>query len=212
MTQIIVLNLGYVMGLVALAIKDVLWLRIILMFSQSSMFSSALMRDNPNAACWNVAFVLFNLYHVVRIIRERRPIELPADLVDLYDRVFSSMSHNEFLYFWQTGQTCVAKDQMMIKKGDRQEDLSLILSGRVEVVKAQKKIAELERGSFIAEMSFLTGDPASADVQAVGEVGYISWQQEKLRNLKQLNPSLYMKIQQVLGKDLAGKVKAASKG
>ncbi|MBN2704043.1 MAG: cyclic nucleotide-binding domain-containing protein [Pontiellaceae bacterium] len=207
----IIMNLGYAMSLAALAVKDILWLRILLMFSQSSLFVYAFMRSNLNGACWNVAFVLFNLYHVIRIMRERRPIELPADLLDLYERVFSSMSHNEFFYFWQTGQTDVATDQMMIKKGDRQEELSLILSGRVEVVKAQRKIAELERGSFVAEMSFLTGEPASADVQAVGEVGYISWQQEKLRNLKLLNPSLYMKIQQILGKDLADKMKAASK-
>lgn len=211
MGHIIMLNLGYAMGLLALAVKDVLWLRIILMLSQSSMFASALMRGNPNGAFWNFAFVLFNLYHVVRIVRERRPIELPADLADLYERVFSSMSHNEFLYFWQTGQTRVVKDEALIKKGDRQENVSLILSGRAEVVKSKGKIAELERGSFFAEMSFLTGEPASADVMAVGEVGYVSWQQEKLRNLKLLNPTLYMKIQQILGKDLVGKVKAATK-
>ena len=31
-----------------------------------------------------------------------------------------------------------------------------------------KKIAFLDRGSFIAEISFLTGEPASADVRADG--------------------------------------------
>ena len=33
-----------------------------------------------------------------------------------------------------------------------------------------KKIAFLDRGSFIAEISFLTGEPASADFRADGQL------------------------------------------
>ena len=60
-------------------------------------------------------------------------------------------------------------------------------------------------------MSFLSGEPASANVAASGDVQYVSWTQEKLKSLEQLNPQLLIKIQNVLGKDLVGKVKAASK-
>ena len=206
----IILNLGYGLGIVALAVRDVLWLRSILMVSQLSLCTCATMLGNYNAAFWNLTFVCINLYHVIRLIRERRPIELPAELVDLHERIFSSMSKKEFLYFWQTGNARVVQDQLLIREGERQEDVSLILSGCVAVLKGGRTLAELGRGSFVAEMSFLTGDPASADVQASGEVEYVSWQQEKLRGLKMLNPGLYMKIQHILGKDLAGKVKASS--
>ena len=44
--------------------------------------------------------------------------------------------------------------------------LALILSGGVSVVRGEWEVAELTRGSFIAEISFLSGDPASADVIA----------------------------------------------
>lgn len=206
------LNIGYGLGIIALVIKDVLWLRAILAISQFSLATTALLMHNHNAAFWNMTFVVINLYHVVRIIRERRPIELPAELNDLYERIFPSMSKKEFFYFWQIGNTCRVIDELLIREGERQENVSLILSGKVDIIKAHGKIAELSRGSFVAEMSFLTGDPASADVRAAGAVELISWPQEKLRGLKQLNSGLYMKIQHILGKDLAGKVKASSGG
>ena len=73
-----------------------------------------------------------------------------------------------------------------------------------------REIAELSRGSFIAEMSFLSGDPASADVQCGPPVETITWSQENLANLKKLNFELWIKIQHVLSKDLVGKVRRTS--
>ena len=89
-------------------------------------------------------------------------------------------------------------------------ELFLILSGSVEVVKSGKHLANLSRGNFIAEMSFLSGEPASADIIAKGDVQYITWNQDKLKSLEQLNSELLIKIQNILGKDLVGKIKAAS--
>ena len=45
-------------------------------------------------------------------------------------------------------------DKLLIKQGEHQKEVSLILSGLVEVKKDKLKIAELAHGSFIAEMSF----------------------------------------------------------
>ncbi len=211
MTQLIV-NIGYTLGLIALTVKDVLWLRSILMLSQLSLFSYALLMSNANVACWNILFFTINSIQVVRLARERRPLVLPEEIQDLYEHLFRDMTPREFLYFWSTGHAEEVQDELLIREGGRMDKISLILTGRVNVLKNGAVIAELTRGSFLAEMSFLTGEPASADVQALGAVRYICWDQEKLRGLKQLNPVLLIKIQHILGKDLAGKVKASSAG
>ena len=49
------------------------------------------------------------------------------------------------------------------------ENLLLVLDGISCVEFDGKKIAFLDRGSFIAEISFLTGEPASAYVRADGQ-------------------------------------------
>ena len=53
----------------------------------------------------------------------------------------------------------------------------------------------------------MTGDPASAGVIAVGEVGYMAWDRKVLYQFKKDNPDLLIKLQMLLGKDLANKLK-----
>ncbi|MGB7291402.1 MAG: cyclic nucleotide-binding domain-containing protein [Thermodesulfobacteriota bacterium] len=207
MTYILV-NLGYFFMFLALAAKDILLLRSILILGQLSLVSFGYLSDNLYVSFWNVLFFGINSFQIARLLRERTKIELPAELKDLYERVFSSMSRREFLMFWNMGRTERREGDQMIREGEHQRELVLVLSGMFNVVKGSEVIAKLTRGSFIAEMSFLTGDPASADVFANGTVEYIVWNQEKLRNLNQINPQLFIKIQSVLAKDLADKIKA----
>ena len=91
-------------------------------------------------------------------------------------------------------------DGYFIHSGEKQNNLLLVLSGKAEVEVNGKPIASLERGSFIAEISFLTGEPAiSADVHARGEVIFISWKSDRLgKNLQHQNSSFWMKLQHAL--------------
>jgi hypothetical protein len=204
----ILVNLGYFFMCLALAAKDILLLRSILILGQISLVSFGYFSDNLFVSLWNVLFFGINSFHVVRLLRDRRKIELPSELQDLYDKTFSTMSTREFLLFWNMGRIEKREGDRMIREGEHQKELVLILSGSLNVMKAGELIAELARGSFVAEMSFFTGNPASADVFANGAVEYIVWNQEKLRNLNQINPQLFIKIQNVLAKDLAHKIRS----
>lgn len=120
------------------------------------------------------------------------------------------MRRREFLYLWQMGNIYNVKHKRLVSKGKHQQNLLLILSGEVEVKSSSQLLARLSRGSFVAEMSFLTGEPATADVFATDEASYIFWNQQKLRSLEQLNTDLLIKIQNILGNDLTVKLKKDS--
>ncbi len=205
------LNLAYVLMVLGLIVRDILWLRIFLVSSQTCFISYALATDNFSMTAWNSAFIAINAVQVARLAWERRPVPLPADLEDIYKKVFSVMTRREFLYFWETGRIQSATDQLLIREGDAQKELSLIVSGTVCVSKEGLPVVRLFSGQFIAEMSFLTEEPASADVHADGAVSFISWDQQKLANLKQVNPTLLIKLQAILGKDLTHKLKMLSR-
>ena len=205
----IFLNLGYVLFVLAMAVHDILWLRSVLTLGEFSLIAYGVATSNMSVVIWNTLFVTINSVQVIRILLERRPIQLPPDLVDLYENLFSVMSTREFFYFWQTGTVNQATDALVIDAGEPQKNISLILSGTVSIVKDGTVVSLRSRGDFIGEMSFSTRNPASADVMAEGLVQYISWEQEKLRNLKQLNPQLLIKIQSVLEKNLAHKMSGA---
>ena len=117
----------------------------------------------------------------------------------------------EFLYFWNMGTIKSANDEYLIRSGEHQKNLLLVLSGSANVEVNGKPIANLTRGTFIAEISFLSGEPASADVHANDELFFVSWNSDRLKNLKDENPSFWMKLQHALSEDLIRKVKPQAK-
>ena len=210
MDPTLLLNLGYALNLVALTVKDVLWLRVVLVPAQVLFLYYGVMLASKPAVFWNIVFIAINTVRIARLIRERRPIELPPDLLELYEKCFSEMKRREFLLFWETGSLQTVRDELMVKEGERPEALLFLVSGAVRIESGGRSVATLARGSFVAELSFLTQEPASADVIAEGEVEFNSWNQRKLRRLSTINPDLYHKIQRILSRDMTEKLKTAS--
>lgn len=204
--NIVVMHLGYALNLASLAVRDVLWLRSIMLVSQGLLGFASFWIANYNVFFWNSVFIMVNAYHVVRIARERQPIPLPADIQDIYEEVFAAMTRREFLNFWLTGHVEEVRGPL-VEQGSRPERIMMVLEGSASVRKGGRELGRLGRKRFIAEMSFLTGDPASADVVAEQPVMIIGWEQSKLRSLSRLNPSLLNRLNQILGRDVVRKVK-----
>ena len=210
--SLIILNIGYALTFIALAIREVLWLRITLTAAQISLFTyHYFYAENNSAAFWTAIFVLVNTYNIVKILLERRPKIIPDEIRDLYEGIFRTLTTSEFLYFWNMGTIKSVTDEYFIHSGEKQHNLLLVLSGIANVEVNAKPIASLERGSFIAEISFLTGEQASADVHANGEVIFISWRSERLKKMRHENPNFWMKLQHSLSEDLIKKIKPQAK-
>ena len=206
----ILINLAYLMTFTALSIKEVLWLRIILACSHSMIFiNNYYYAGNYNVAIWNSIFIIVNLVQVFRIYDDRKPRLIPDELKDFYDGIFNEFSPKEFLYFMQLGEIVKNTDKKIISSGDYQRELLLILNGTASVRREDVNIASLKRGQFIGEISFLTDQPASADVYAgKDELKYIKWDQQKIKAIKLSNHAFWIKLNSVLTNDLTRKVTA----
>jgi hypothetical protein len=203
-------NAGYLLMLAAFLVRDILWLRTILIFAQSSLALYGLFIDRLPMVYWNGLFVVINTLWVIKIIRERRPVRIPPELDDLYQSLFSVMTPREFLEFWGRGAARDLAGQPVIREGESQRELFLILDGGAGVMKGNSELARLGRGAFIGEMSFLTGQPASADVKGNNTLRVMVWDQSDLRQWKSRRPQIFMKLQGVLGSDLVEKIRAAN--
>ena len=103
--SLIILNLGYALTFIALAIREVFWLRITLTAAQISLFTyHYYYANNQYAAFWTAVFVIVNTYNIVKIIIDRRPKIIPDEIRDLYEGIFSNLTTREFLYFWNMGR------------------------------------------------------------------------------------------------------------
>jgi len=202
------INLGYGLMLVALIARDILWLRSILVIAQSCLSAYGWTVGNEMMMTWNAVFVLINSIQVIRILLERRPVTLTDEQESIYQAVFSSLTRREFLVFWEIGSMKSMESGTIVLEGETPQELMLLVEGEADVQSKGASLARLGRGQFIAEMSFISGLPASADVTVRSPSRYLAWSQEKLRSMKQVNPHLFIVLQGLLGKDLVGKIRA----
>ena len=203
---LIVTNIGYFLTFIALAIKEIYWLRIILTLAQILQLTHAYLANDPYKGFWTFIFVLINVYQIVLLYLDRQELPIPDEIKDLYENIFHTKSKREFLKFWDAGEICQVEDQAVIKSGDTQSDLLLILNGKADVIRDNNIITTLKRGQFISEISYITGNPTSADVIAKGELLFYNWNRKRLNKLRKSNPITMAKLDRILTLDMAGKL------
>jgi hypothetical protein len=207
---LIFVNVGYAIMLLGFVLRDVLKLRSALVVGQIMVVTYNLHRGVYASAVWNSFYMVINVIWVSRILYERRPASIPAEIRDLYEKIFTGFTPKEFLTFWKTGSEKSWDSEVIVNEGSSPADLFLIVAGSADVERGGRKLASLGRGRFFAEMSFMTGQPASADIRGTPQLKTVSWPQTKLRELEKKNPQMFIKLQGIIGGDLAQKVREAN--
>ena len=151
-------------------------------------------------------FVLVNIIQIIIIYRERKQLEIPEEVQDIYESIFHINTNRQFLYFWDQGKIGFVENKTIIKAGDIQKDLMLVLNGTAKVMRDKDVIAKLKRGQFIAEISYITGKTASADVEVGEGLTYMTWDREILDNLRKTKPAIMEKLDRILTLDIAEKL------
>jgi hypothetical protein len=203
-------HVGYSLMLAALLARDIVWLRGLLVCAQSTLAVYAWSIGAAGMTGWNLLFVLINTVWVIRILKERRAVELPLELRSLYHRHFAALTPPEFLRWWRHGRRETLRDARLAQFGEYPASLFFVLAGTVRISHGDRRVTDLGPGYFVAEMSLLTGEPATADAVAIGDVDVMRWPADELREMKARQPAIWVKIQSVLGRDLVEKIGAGA--
>ena len=208
----LLLNIGFLLNLIALGFREILWIRILLTLGYFLRFiTQSIVEQNMNSSFWMIVFVIINLYQIIRIINERRKRYIEPKIFDIYETVFNSLSTFEFLTFWKSGKIInVEGGNTIIQKDEKLKSILLLINGKVNVKSNGHTIAYLPRGSFIGEISYITKEGATADVIADGDATYIEWTNKGLKSIQLNNKIFWTKIQNILLKDLIIKLKRSS--
>ncbi|MBT3218039.1 MAG: cyclic nucleotide-binding domain-containing protein [Proteobacteria bacterium] len=203
------IHVANVFFLASYAVRDILWLRLLTLVG---LLAAASYDFHGGASVaplfWYAVLAGLNLYHVVRLIQERRPVLLLDEDQELYELVFSSLTPRQYLDLIALADHQVAlPGDRMVWQGQHLERLMLVRSGRAVVGTATTIVSDLRPGSFIGEMSYLTGEPTSAGVIALEQTGYLCWHADQLQKALEDKPKLRAAIQGILGVDLAHKLR-----
>lgn len=103
---------------------------------------------------------------------------------------------DEFKTTFNAGET-------VILEGDASEDLYILVSGELDVLKGKRRISTIAgTGSFFGEMSFLLGAKRTATIKAKDDVTAIRIPKDKVRTFLGNFPDVGMEISKVLARRL----------
>jgi len=199
-------NLPYLLTLGAYVFHEMLALRLVLTGAHAGFLFLALTGGHPAGAVWNTLFVGINAWHVGRILWARRRLRFAPEAEALYRTVFASLTRAQFLEVWNQGEDRTGVTGVWLAEGDRASALGLVVEGTLVIAKGGRELNRLGPGRFVAEMGYLTRQPASASVTAPGPVRLRCWDYPVLERIERDQPDLWSLLQGVLGREMAAKI------
>jgi hypothetical protein len=196
----------YLLNIGSFLFKSMFWLRLGVLIATIGFVIFSVMVGTNAMIFWNGVFVVVNAYQLVRLILEMRGLEMGPELEAIRDAVFSDMSRRDFLAFWELGNSFETDQGLLTQEYFPQGTMYYLMEGELDVIKEGKVVAKISPNHFVGEMSFMTGDPASAETRPSGKVRVHEWSQEKIRSLKRKEAHLYNALIAVLGRDLSSKL------
>jgi Cyclic nucleotide-binding domain len=152
---------------------------------------------------WAIALIVINIYQVLRILYEKRFLNLSDDERKVFNMIGSKMDILNFKKFMRAGEWKVyPKHTNIITEKEATERLFLLVDGEAEVKVDQRHVTHIKRGNFIGEMSFLSGELPSANVSTAVESKILSWEKGKLRMLIDKNSDLRHEVHSLFSNDL----------
>ena len=207
----IFLHIGGLISFTALALKDQLKLRSVLLVS--IIFTAIFHLRGEHGPLWQELLwnaVEFGINGIVltQLVLDRTHIGLNGEAEELFNAL-KFLSPGEFRALLKLGKWETAEDtQVITTEGVAPNDLFYVLKGRVHIEKGGREFT-IDPRTFIGEVAFLHSTPASATVWLEPGARYLRWPVEKLERGLQSKENLRTAIMRLISLDTATKVARA---
>ena len=156
---------------------------------------------------WAVVFVAINLVQLLLMARERFSVRLSAGDHKIRREVFAEMTPLQFHRLLKIGAWRDLSEGAALTRQDRPvPELILIAQGRAAVLLDSQPVATVGGGSFVGEMSFLSGGGATATVVALSPLRLFVVAKPELCRLLKSDPCTEAALLKAIGRDLTLKL------
>ena len=204
----VLVYLAFIFDMLGFMARDELWLRL-LMLTASAFYLVYyfFVTDTPlwDALITNGVLAGINLVMIVIVVLERTTITMSEEHAQLY-RSFSMLTPGQFRRLIRAAEEAEATaPRSLTENGAPLDRLYYVSRGPVVVDKYGHKTRIADQ-TFVGEIAYLTGGPATADVTVEPGAKYLVWPVEKLHELSRKHPALQVALAAQLNVDLAHKV------
>lgn len=156
---------------------------------------------------WSTLIMVVNIVMIAIYFFEKGTFRLKEDEKFLFQNVFPKMDKVNFKKMLNVGNwLSMPRGDILLYENQTADYLMLLFQGTVEILVGNKQVAVLYPGSFVGEMSFLSGEMTTATAKAITDVKLYTWKKIDLLKLLSKNQELDRDMRFVFSSDLIAKL------
>ena len=195
------------LALLSLLMRDQFYLRLI--FAASLLLQGLYYAAIPGGPLldplfWKVFSSITNFAMIAFLFHDRIDFGIKDNLRDLFDRI-KVLTPGQFRRLTALAEHVHGPIEKILVLGEIPDTIYYVIKGHATVYKDGAKI-RLSHGSFLGEIAFLTGGPATATVSLEADAECISWTHANLNRLAQKDVAIDIALRGLFNHDLAHKV------
>ena len=202
----VVLNLTYLLYVVAPLVRDELRLRVLFALASVGFGLWGVLDDNIWPVIWNALFLVISAWNIRNLMHERRPVVLAPELERVRSEVFPEMTGRQFERFWAMGSDYHASHERLTVHGEPVDHFWVFLRGQADV-QLRDTTVQLEPNATIGGISYVRGtDVVATATVSASSAALHRWDKADLRNLAATNPDLQAPFLSGLARGLVAKI------
>jgi hypothetical protein len=195
--------------LIAYSVRDILWLRLFAV--ASAVVSIPFYFFQPEVLWaplwWTIGFAGINSVQSMRLILERRPVQLTEEEEEVRRLAFRDVPPRQLLRVLGIGTWATEQPgARLIESGKVPDEIALIVRGNVRVSSAGSDIGLLGPGELVGSALILGGVLPEFDAAVEEPVRAVRWNIATLQKYLDANPDMRIVMQRHLARELSGKL------
>ena len=204
-------DISSIFTLISFSVRSMLMLRILAISAQLTFIPYCFFQPTPlwSAIAWNLLFLGVNIFNVVKLLLEKRPVILNPDEEKIYNLAFKTLSPREFLTLltlgeWRDGTA----GEPIIIPNQHNAYVSILCSGEAVAALGDRELVKIPEGKLLGIPSVLVGEPINFEIRLSVPSRYMRWSVVQLRQFTDKRPEIRDKLQSIVSRDLAQSVKS----
>ena len=202
-------NLANLIFLGAYWVKDILWLRLLVMLGSLVVIPYYLLRTEPlwTPTMWSCVFISIHGVRAWGIVKERRPVSFTGDEHLLYDKTFSALSPYQFKRLLAVGEwKDLDRGYVLHATGNPSDTLEAVVRGELEARRHGHVLGHAGPGDLAGLATVVGRSPELFDVTVTERARVVRWRIVDLKKLVETDESLGSALRKIAAAAIAEKL------
>lgn len=203
-------HLAYAIIAISYLLTNIFWLRIAAVVGICLEIVYFFVSGSPvwTSIIWDSAFILINMVQLGRLLRDRWSLKLTSDQKAFIAPIVGDLDKAQVAQLLRTGEwKSLEVGTVVTVEGAPVDQLTFICEGRTEVMVKAQVVAHVGPGSFIGDVAFTTGVPATATVTVDEPSRVLTFDQVRLKALCLRDEQIASAVFRRIGGGLADKMR-----